>query len=50
MNRKIALAFSTAKDTCLKQLHVDKKGKLVDFAGKDHGIKDIIYQCITLKG
>jgi len=35
MNRKIISAFSTAKDTCLKQLHIDNKGKIVDFAGKN---------------
>lgn len=30
---KLFRSFSTAKDTCLKQLHLDKKGKIVDFAG-----------------
>jgi hypothetical protein len=25
--------FSTAKDTCLKNLHIKLQGKLVDFAG-----------------
>jgi hypothetical protein len=26
--------FSTAKDTCLKEVHVQNKGKIVSFAGK----------------
>ena len=25
--------FSTAKDTCLKNLHIANQGKIVDFAG-----------------
>jgi len=47
MNRKIVSVFSTAKDTCLKQLHIDNKGKIVDFAGNSFLTKVIIYQsCI----
>jgi len=30
---KILGRFSAVKDTCLKQLHLDNKGKLVEFAG-----------------
>ena len=30
---KILRLFSTGKDTCLKQLHVSQKGKIVEFAG-----------------
>lgn len=30
--------FSTAKDTCLKDIHVKNKGKIVSFAGKKFSI------------
>lgn len=30
---RVVRSFSTAKDTCLKALHEEQKGKLVDFAG-----------------
>jgi aminomethyltransferase len=31
---RVFRTFSVAKDTCLKQLHLEQGGKLVDFAGK----------------
>lgn len=30
---RVLRGFSAAKDTCLKELHVASKGKIVDFAG-----------------
>ncbi len=42
---RICRFFSTAKDTCLKQLHVAQKGKIVDFAGTFYLIlQDTIFQ------
>jgi hypothetical protein len=41
--------FSTAKDTCLKDVHVQNKGKIVSFAGKKKLIQDIICQLIIQK-
>lgn len=40
VSQRAAKLFSSAKDTCLKQLHLDNQGKIVDFAGKCSLIKD----------
>jgi hypothetical protein len=39
--RKALFRFSAAKDTCLKQLHLDNGGKVVEFAGINSSTQDI---------
>ena len=35
--------FSTGKDTCLKQMHLNSKARMVEFAGSSFSTQVIIY-------
>jgi hypothetical protein len=48
MIRVVRYFSSTAKNTCLRELHDSLKGKIVDFAGIILPIQDTISQSITL--
>lgn len=45
--RRVLNKFSSAKDTCLKQLHLENGGKIVEFAGTPRSSQDTTCLCST---